>query len=140
MPRTGRGGKRVGKPGTAYPNRTDLNRPNVGQAYGVAKQQADALKAVPLSPPAAPVSPPTGAAAGGGFTPPGSFGAFDRPTEFPDEPVTAGIDLGPGPGAPSVPVSPAAKVMTYLASLPTATPIVRQLAYEVGKKELDPYV
>jgi hypothetical protein len=29
---------------------------------------------------------------------PGSFGAFDRMTELPDEPFTAGMNVGPGAG------------------------------------------
>lgn len=32
------------------------------------------------------------------------LGPFDRPTEFPDEPVTAGAPVGPGPNTPMVPI------------------------------------
>jgi hypothetical protein len=32
------------------------------------------------------------------FLPPGSLGSLERPTERPDEPVTAGAAGGPGPG------------------------------------------
>lgn len=88
-----RGGKREGKPGTAYANRTDLNAPKppvmqlTGQEYGqrtaqVAQQQASRA-AVPQqqdwAPPPAPV---------------GLFGPSIRP----DEPVTHGLPTGPGGG------------------------------------------
>jgi hypothetical protein len=36
------------------------------------------------------------------------MGAFDRPTEFPDEPLTAGVDFGPGPGSRSLGLPPVA--------------------------------
>jgi hypothetical protein len=80
-----RGGRRAGTPGTTYTNRTDLNTNRqpvqvaTNQPYGVAGQQAAAQRAVPL-PEQAPVP----------------SGPFDRPTDRPHEPVTAGIDLGPG--------------------------------------------
>jgi len=55
MPRTGRGGSRTGKDGTAYSNRTDLNAAKPlpvqaapDQTYGVAKQQREAQQAIPL--------------------------------------------------------------------------------------------
>ena len=55
MPRTGKGGKREGAAQTAYSNRTDLNNRGPqpitvapGQAYGEAKMQEDAQKAVPM--------------------------------------------------------------------------------------------
>lgn len=100
MPRKGysnQGGRRTGTQGKAYGNRTDLNenrqpiRVATGQPYGARAEQVAAQQAVPL--PAAPpvrVSPPGPAL--------GSFGAFDRPTERPDEPWTAGLKVGPGAG------------------------------------------
>lgn len=66
-----------------------------GQAYGERQAQEQAQRAVPL--PAAPpvqVSPPSPAPA----ALPGSFGDFARPTERPNEPLTAGLPVGPGPG------------------------------------------
>lgn len=93
-----RGGVRQGAPGQAYPNRTDLNQNRqpvqaaAGQPYGQRGAQEAAQRAIPL--PAAPpvqASPPPGPA-------PGSFGAFNRPTEYPNEPLTAGLPIGPGPG------------------------------------------
>jgi hypothetical protein len=106
--RVNSGGGRVGQPGRAYSNRSDLTqapRAATGQTYGEAAAQTRAQQALPL-----PRTPPPGAAAAGGgpppeaggpapgFAPPGSFGAFDRPTERPGEPVTAGSPSGPGVG------------------------------------------
>ena len=76
-----------------YPNRSDLRGGKVakqtvtGQTYGQATQQMEAQSAVPMA--QAPTDRPVVA--------PGSMGAFDRPTERPMEPVTAGASFGPGP-------------------------------------------
>lgn len=62
--------------------------------------QERAQQAIPLAPPPPPAgggaspAPPAGA----GPTP-GQFGDPLRPTERPGEPLTAGIDSGPGPGS-----------------------------------------
>lgn len=97
-----RGGKRTGTPGKSYPNRSDLpTAPDPGagtfkgQPYGAATAQAQVQGATPSS--------------GGGGAPgqmagppglaPGSFGAFNRPTERPNEPITHGLDVGPGAGS-----------------------------------------
>jgi len=103
-----RGGRRRGTTGKPYPNRSDLRGPGTpdipksfqGQPYGAAGQQEQAQAAVPAS---APASPPVGPPGGGGgvsppTVPPGGFGAFTRGTERPDEPITAGLRSGPGPG------------------------------------------
>ena len=87
MPRKGPGGIRTGTPGKAYSNRTDMNQnqgstqpiaaaPN--QPYGVASAQKAAQRTVPLPVAAAPIKP------------------FSRPTERPNEPVTAGLPVGEG--------------------------------------------
>lgn len=91
-----------------YPNRSDLRNPAqkvaktaaTGQAYGEAGKQLAAQAAVPMgpSPTTAPVAPP---APQGPPIQPGSLGALDRPSERPNEPVTAGASFGPGP-TPSV--------------------------------------
>lgn len=76
-----------------YPNRSDLRGGKVakqvatGQTYGEATQQMASQSAVPMA--SAPTDRPVVA--------PGSMGAFDRPTERPMEPVTAGASFGPGP-------------------------------------------
>lgn len=100
-----RGGKRQGAPGKAYAQRTDMNqnrqpiRVAAGQAYGERQAQEQAQRAVPL-PAAPPVQVPPPSPAPGPA--PGSFGAFNRPTERPDEPLTAGMPMGPGPGPEAV--------------------------------------
>lgn len=80
-----------------YPNRTDLRNPAgkvarqaaKGQTYGKAKQQMDAQQAVPMASQPAPAAPAPRAV-------PGQFGKFNRPTERPNEPGTAGASFGPG--------------------------------------------
>lgn len=58
------------------------------QTYGVAKQQIDAQRAVPMGPP--PTQPQGKPKAGGKD--------FLRGTERPNEPITAGAPFGAGPG------------------------------------------
>lgn len=96
-----RGGRRSGKPGKSYPNRTDLpTAPDPGagtfkgQPYGAATAQAQVQGATP--PGGGQGAPP--ATAGPPGPVPGSLGEFSRPTERPGEPVTAGLDIGAGPG------------------------------------------
>jgi hypothetical protein len=83
----------------AYPNRTDLNNsmnPKVavkaapGQTYGKATEQINAQKAMPIAASPADAKPQVT---------PGSLGAFDRPTDRPQEPITAGVDFGAGPNS-----------------------------------------
>lgn len=103
-----RGGRRSGAPGKAYANRTDLNKSDAlakktvpGQAYGAAQQQREAQSVIPVAGTPAPaprVTPPSsgsGAVAGGPL--PGALG-FTDPSARPNEPVTAGVPVGPGPG------------------------------------------
>lgn len=76
----------------AYAQRTDLNMPPTavpGQTYGEAGAQLAAQRAVPMGapPPPAPSTPTVA---------PGQYGPLDRPTERPNEPVTAGAPFGPG--------------------------------------------
>jgi hypothetical protein len=83
-----------------YSNRTDLQNPAKkmaataakGQTYGEAGKQIAAQRAVPMAAPA-PAPRPRNPVA------PGSMGAFNRDTTAPDEPVTAGANVGPGPNA-----------------------------------------
>lgn len=82
-----------------YPNRSDLRNPAkkvakmtaTGQTYGQATQQMRSQQAVPMA--SAPTDTPPPPAQ---RVTPGSLGAFNRPTERPDEPVTAGASFGPG--------------------------------------------
>ena len=83
----------------AYANRTDLNNPAQkvavqaakGQTYGAASAQMESQRAVPMG------QAPTEMQAGQPAPAlPGSLGAFNRPTERPEEPITAGVDFGEG--------------------------------------------
>lgn len=111
MPR-GNGGARVSAPGVAHPVRTDLNtaattatqpvRVGVGQAYGVAAKQAAMQRAIPLPDVPTPTPPAGSPAAGPVAVPPAPPRplppALSDPTRRPDEPVTAGVPSGAGPG------------------------------------------
>lgn len=81
-----------------YKNRTDLQNPArkiakqaaKGQQYGEAGRQMASQSVVPMA------APPTQQAAPVQYRTPGTLGAFGRPTEFPNEPLTAGASFGPG--------------------------------------------
>jgi len=89
-----------------YPNRSDLRNPAKkvavqaapGQTYGEAGKQMAAQRAVPMAAPPTDNTP----------TPepqqprvsPGAMGPLNRPTERPNEPVTAGAPFGPGRNQP----------------------------------------
>ena len=81
-----------------YKNRSDLRNPGQkvakaaapGQTYGKAKEQIDAQSVMPVaSSPTGTAMPPRG--------PQKPLGAFLRSTENPNQPITAGLDQGPGP-------------------------------------------
>ena len=118
MPR-GKGGAVKGTVGTPYPNRSDLQASapvEVAPAaqYGERQQQQAAQRAIPIGP--SPQGPPPGASPPQGAppspqgqpglsqalpaAPPGGPGIlpFLHPTNRPNEPVTAGLATGPGPG------------------------------------------
>lgn len=88
--------------GTNYPNRSDLRtaarvpiQTAKGQTYGQASQQMQAQRAMPIA-----AAPGDQAAATVVQRPiPGTLGSLTRPTERPDEPITAGADFGSGPNA-----------------------------------------
>src|SRR5436309_2062505 len=107
-----RGGRRQGKPGALYPNRTDMAQgprklpisvaPN--QTYGEAGAQADAQRQVPMgngplnspAPAPAPMSHGDVMSAAQGFNPPPVV-PLGMPSLRPDEHVMTGI---PAPAAP----------------------------------------
>lgn len=104
MPR-GRGGKRTGTPGSAYGNRTDLNRGGPlpmsavkGQPYGANKAQMDSQRAVPMGTPALPGGGQPMPALPPGTPGPGSMGDLFAPSVNPQEDVMSGADMGPGHG------------------------------------------
>ena len=128
MPRKGRGGARQGTPGQAYGQRTDLNasmpiQTATGQGYGVAAEQRAAQRAIPVAAqpvagatanaPMAPAQAPAPAQAtpttvSSQLSPqpqatPGSL-LFLHPSDRPNEPVTAGVPFGDGPGPESLPI------------------------------------
>ena len=148
MPRTRskRGGPRQGQPGAAYTNRQDLNeKPRLpvaaaaGQEYGARKAQEDAQRAMPMA--AAPPPPTPGAAGPPPGPAPGSFGPLTRPTERPNEPMTAGVPMGPGPGPEALQMNqgdpdlallrPYLPTLELLASQPNASSAARNFVRRV---------
>lgn len=98
MPRKGRGGSRQGQAGKAYANRTDLTQAPAAAAtdtYGEAAALKRGQEMVPL-PQAPPVAGPA----------PGELTSLSAPSMRPAEPVTAGMDRGPGPGSESLAIMP----------------------------------
>jgi hypothetical protein len=97
--RVNNGGVRQGTPGKKYPNRSDLAAAPVttvpGQTYGAGVAQQRAQQAVPMA--GAPVAPPRAAPPRPAMTPDDVPNLAD-PTGRPDEPPTAGLPFGPGPG------------------------------------------
>ena len=170
MPRgKGAGGLVQGKPGTPHPNRTDLQGAvpvavAPGQQYGQRAAQQAAQRAVPVSappqgapagpptptggPPGAPTPPPIGGNRANAFPtpPPGGPGILPwlHPTNRPNEPVTAGLSSGPGPGPEAltgvgaIAQNGAAEqgtlknLLSSLASQPLAGAAVRSLAEVAG--------
>lgn len=90
MPRRGKGGPRSGNPGTSYTNRTDLAADTqpvavpTGQTYGEAGRQQAAMSAIGIPDLEGML---------------GSMPGLTDPSQRPDEPLTAGMPMGPGPGA-----------------------------------------
>ncbi len=113
MPR-GKGGPVPGTVGKPYSNRTDLQsatplpvKTATSQQYGERAQQQASQQALPLAPPGPatppgqpPPTPPSGGPAQSGLPPVSGPGIlpFLHPTNRPNEPVTAGLPTGAGPG------------------------------------------
>lgn len=99
-----RGGRRTGTPGASYANRTDLAVPAAaatGQQYGKASQQLAAQRAMPVARPSTdrmPMTPTPGGAQPMGGPQPGQLTPLDAPSSRPNEPITAGLPVGAGPG------------------------------------------
>lgn len=141
-----RGGKRSGRTGKAYAQRTDLNmnRQTVpGQQYGQAAAQMRSLSAVPMGSP----TPPTPAGGAGVAQAPSAplppLTPLTAASARPDEPVTAGMVAGPGPGPevlglqenpPDPDLVEMAKYLPSLelmATLPSSTPTFRNFVRRV---------
>ena len=94
MPRKGKGGPRSGNPGTSYTNRTDLAADTqpvavpTGQTYGEAGRQQQAMSAIGIPDLEGML---------------GSMPGLTDPSQRPDEPLTAGMPMGPGPGPVGIP-------------------------------------
>lgn len=128
MPRQGRdnrGGARAGTPGKAYPNRTDLNvirqpvRTAPSKEYGSRVAQERAQQAMPVATPVAPAPGPTPNPGVRVPLPPPT--PLSAPSERPDEPVTAGIDMGAGPGRAALGLAPPVDpdLLAFASYLPT---------------------
>lgn len=143
MPRTGRGGARQGAEGTAYSNRTDLNVPKMtvpGQEYGMAGQQMAAQSAVPMgSTPTPQIAAPAPQAQAQAGPMPGSLPHLE-PTLRPNEPVTAGLPFGPGPGpevlanqaAPNSPVGAAFDALSKMPNVPSSVSSIAEASRLLG--------
>jgi hypothetical protein len=89
-----------------YPNRSDLRNPATkkvaftGQTYGQATQQAASQQAM------SPGSAPSDVQAQQVARPVPGAQSLTRPTERPNEPITAGADFGAGPNAMQAGIMP----------------------------------
>lgn len=146
--RSTNGGPRVGTPGRAYPNRSDLTSGAVrtvkGQEYGAAGAQAAAQKAVPVAGGATAVTPVPQTGPPGPAPLPASFVSPDEtptlggPSARPGEPLTAGLSFGPGrtpqPGdqtpANTVDQDVAARLRALYSMFPTSE--LRELIEQLG--------
>lgn len=115
MPRKGRG--QSGQSGGAYQNRTDLAAPQsrpqaiqvpTGQPYGERQANVESQQQMPLNqeqPTVSSVDPYQAAIQAAEATPFAPVG-LNAPTERPNEPVTAGLSSGPGPGPAALRAGP----------------------------------
>ena len=156
---------------TNYTNRTDLigpaqlaNQTAPGQQYGDRAAQQQAQRAIPVAPTALTTGgPPTGAPTppqppaqqgppqlasilgqAAGHNGPGDNTLLNRPTDRPNEPVTAGLPVGPGPGPEAlsgvgaaardnaVEQGTLANLLQSMASQPNAPTAVKALAARAG--------
>ncbi len=100
-----RGGKRQGTQGKAYSNRTDLMASMKPPAPG--GLDTTAAGGMMAAPPPSPGGPPQGAPAP--MPSPDDTPMLTGSTMYPDEPLTAGLNSGPGPG-PVIPDQRAERV------------------------------
>lgn len=118
-----RGGRRSGTPGVAYSNRTDLATGYAGQ-QGTATAAAGGVKAPAAPAPAAPAAP----AAAPSHILPDQLPSLDAPSDRPGEPVTAGLDIGPGAGVEALGFIPPSQAVQSIraAYLARPTPELRR--------------
>ena len=120
-------------PRKARPQRTDLNMTKVtvpGQDYGKQAEQRRSMAAVPMvnmqqqltamEKAAAPLEKPGMAAAapmGAMPTQQAPVTTLDMPTQMPDQHLTHGLPVGPGPGLEVSPVTPESQIANILQAL-----------------------
>lgn len=137
-----RGGKRQGKQGTSYSERTDLNsNPSrtVAQPTPTPAPQNQAPTAPSQAGTTPNVSPQQQPLLAAHPNPPGSRGAFSRPTEMPSQPLTAGAPFGPGGGPsqlglPNMQQQTLGSLLTFAAAQPGADPGIAYLASIAGRQ------
>jgi hypothetical protein len=103
-----------------------------GQDYGAAKQQALAqqtqpMAAAPQMPPAPDVPDPSGQTQGQ-VAPQYSGGEFGAPSQRPNEPVTHGVDIGPGGGSAFLNLGNGAPQSTFAQTDGSMTRLLSQLS------------
>lgn len=118
-----RGGKRRGTPGKAYANRTDLTS-DYAPGSAAAGGMTPPVQQRPF------VGPPMGA---------DQVPNLSDPTMRPQEPVTAGLSVGPGPGpealgpmppGPADPLRMAVQAMMMVSPNPDLVRVLNRLSYE----------
>lgn len=136
--RANNGGRVAGTPGTPYSNRSDLRQAPTaasGQEYGKAGAQIAAQRAVPLpaAPPVSRGAPGQAGGAVGPFATPADTPSLTDPTQRPDEPLTAGLPFGPGPGPEAMGPPPMSDVEARLRALYSVnpTPELRELLRQI---------
>jgi hypothetical protein len=96
-----------------------------GQTYGTGVQQQRALQAVPLSPARSGSPQPTSQVPAG--LQPGQIPSLTEGTARPDEPITSGLPIGPGPGPEAVGMFPQA---------PTEVSVLRALYQQTRNRDI----
>jgi hypothetical protein len=86
------GGTRTAKAGATYANRADLNG-SADATYGDGVNAQTVRTATPNT-----TRTPSPSMGGQPMAPPGAIGPLDAPTDRPNEPLTAGLPIGAGPG------------------------------------------
>lgn len=124
-----RGGKRQGTPGKGYSNRTDLAvDPNMGQNTAASGGMTAPAQAAAI-PQARFVPPPVGA---------DQVPNIGDPTDM-QEPITAGLPMGPGPGPeavgplpppPTDPVREAVQALMLVSPNPDLIRVLNRLDFE----------
>lgn len=126
MSRLARGGKRQGRVGAQYTNRSDLatgpRAPSVpqvapagNQPHGAQAAQLRSMQALPLATQPPVPSSATGVAVTGAAPPP--LTPLDAPTQRPGEPVTHGADSGPGADSSILGIQPDNPLVSAAAAL-----------------------